>query len=104
MVGFKNLATTDPRSDVYINPDVYYGGYSRVLRFAVAAGIYLLLSLLQVVIDFVIFFDSPKRKTTAQYIWPHNKNLIVLFFADGGGRDLFFYSFVDMPNMKSKIK
>ena len=49
VIGLKDLTTTDPRSEVYPPDDEYKGAQSRVLRFAVAAGMYLLVGLFQVI-------------------------------------------------------
>ena len=50
----KNLTTMDPRSDVYDDPSAYTGPYSRVLRFGLAAGMYLLLSVVQVILNWLL--------------------------------------------------
>ena len=42
VVGFQNMATADPRSDLIKQSDMYYSGDSRIFRFAIAALVYLL--------------------------------------------------------------
>ncbi|XP_033646702.1 meckelin-like [Asterias rubens] len=110
VVGFKNLATTDPRSDVYINPDVYYGGYSRVLRFAVAAGIYLLLSLLQWVFFSFIYerFVEDSMRNFVDLCSMANVSVFVLSDSNYGyyihGRSVHGFADTDMKEMRDQLK
>ncbi|GAB1288316.1 Meckelin [Apodemus speciosus] len=67
VVGFKNLALMDPSSSLSRNPSDYIAPYSRILRYAVATAIWLVIGIIQVVF-FAAFYERFIEDKIRQFV------------------------------------
>ncbi|XP_022100949.1 meckelin-like isoform X1 [Acanthaster planci] len=110
VIGMKNLTTMDPRSDVYVDPSTYLGDPSRVLRFAVASGLYLLLSLLQWIFFAFIYerFIADSMRNFVDLCSMANISVFVLIDNTFGyyihGRSVHGFADTDMKDMRDQLK
>lgn len=67
VVGFKNLALMDPSSSLSRSPSDYTAPYSRILRYAVATAIWLVIGIIQVVF-FAAFYERFIEDKIRQFV------------------------------------
>ncbi|XP_049637892.1 meckelin [Suncus etruscus] len=67
VVGFKNLALMDPSSSLSRNPVSYIAPYSRILRYAVSAALWLTIGFIQIVF-FAVFYERFIEDKIRQFV------------------------------------
>ncbi|XP_072013761.1 meckelin-like [Amphiura filiformis] len=110
VIGLKHLTTTDPRSDVSPSPDDYTGDQSRVLRFAVASGMYIIIGLVQWLFFTLIYerFVEDALQNFVDLCSMANVSVFVLANNNYGfyihGRSVHGFADTDMKEMRTQMK
>ncbi|XP_071496819.1 meckelin-like [Diadema antillarum] len=110
VVGLKNLTTTDPHSTVNPSSDGYIGDYAFVLRFGMAAGLYLLVGIAQYLF-YTLFYERFVEDALRNFVdlcSMANISVFLLMQSNYGyyihGRSVHGFADTSMKEIKQQLK